>query len=230
MNWSFVRDFGPGSSQPTIAAVGGGYVMAWEQYPDNHLAVRWYADRGALFAAVANRSFDAPRRLSRCAEGTPNIYSVALNPDIGHSRIDLGAHYFANCDADRQMRVTLTDFSTFSAQAQPLYDNALLYWGIQGNIGDRDALTFQGYPYALIEGQYVRGDFGSWRTFVYDYSTGNADTLAIRTDRGSRAFANPSATVLQTPDGRRALAVSLFLPSEGAAPGEGGQLIYYRPF
>jgi hypothetical protein len=64
------------------------------------------------------------------AEGTPNIYSVALNPDIAHSRIELGGHYFANCDADRRMRVTLTDFSTFlpSEGAAPGEGGQLIYY------------------------------------------------------------------------------------------------------
>ena len=231
MNWSFAHDFGAGSSQPTIILTSdGGYVMAWEQDPNNHIALRYYANRSALLAGSSSRGFDAPQTLSKCAEGTPNIYSVTLNPDIAHSTIDIGGHYFANCDVDRQMRVTLTNFSSWSATTQSQFDNALLYWGVKGNIGDRDATTFQGYPYGVIEGQYVKGDFGSWRTFVYDYSTGNADTLAIKTNQGSTAFANPSITTLQTPSGQRAVLVSLFLPSEGAASGEAGPLLYYRTY
>jgi hypothetical protein len=117
MNWTFAHDFGAGSSQPTITpTAGGGYVMAWEQDPNNHLAVRFYANRAALLAGGAARSLDAPRPLSTCAEGTPNVYSVSLNPDIDHSTIDIGGHYYANCDVDRQMRVTLTNFSTWSAR------------------------------------------------------------------------------------------------------------------
>lgn len=231
MNWTFGRDFGAGTSQPTIAQVSnGGYVMAWEQDPSNHIAVRYYPDRSHLLNGSATRAFDAPRTLSACAEGTPNIYSVQLSPDIDHSTIDIGAHYFSNCVVDRQMRATLSNFSSWSASAQPNFDNALLYWGVGGNIGDRDAITFRGYPLGVIEGQYTKNDFGSWRAFVYDYSTGNADTTAIHTDGGSTAFANPSITALKAPDGKNAVLVSLFLPSEGAAAGEAGQLIYYREY
>jgi hypothetical protein len=231
MNWTFVHDFGPGSSQPTIVQTSdGGYVMAWEQDPNNHVAVRYFAGRADLLAGNAARSFDAPDTLSGCAQGTPNIYSVTLSPDIDHSTIDIGGHYFDNCTVDREMRATLTDFTSWSATPQPNFDNALLYWGVQGNIGDRDAFTFGGYPFGVIEGQYTPGDFGSWRTFVYDYSTGNADTTSIRTDGGSTAFANPHLTVLRAPNGRPAVFVSLFLPSEGAAPGESGELLYYRTY
>lgn len=223
MKWTFIHDFGAGSSQPTIAQVsGGGYVMAWEQDPSNHIAVRYYANRRDLFAGHAARSIDTTRTLSSCAEGTPNIYSVRLHPDIDHSVIDIGAHYYANCDADRQMRGRLTDFSSWSATAQPDVDDAVLSYGVEGNIGDRDAVRFRGHQFGMIEGQYVNGDFGSWRSFLYDYGTGTADATAIRTDGGSTAFANPGITALRAPNGRRAVVVSLFIPGEGAAPGESG--------
>jgi hypothetical protein len=229
LNWTFQRELAGLASQPTIAAApDGGFVVAWEQEPDNHLAFRYFRNRADLLAGRPARSVDAPRTLSTCAEGTPNIYAVTLSPDVDHSTIDVGAHYFQNCDHDRQQRGTLTDFKTWQTNAQPTFDDALLYWRVGGNIGDRDAFHFRSFPYGLIEGQYTKGDFASWRCFVYDYQTGNADPLTIRTDGGSTAFANPSATVLKGPGGQDAMVVSLFIPHEGSAPGEAGQLIYYR--
>ncbi len=231
LNWYHMRDFGPGSSQPTIAAVpGGGYLVAWEQDPDIHIALRYFGDRQALFTGPPLRSFDARRSLSKCAEGTPNIHSVLLNPDIDHSVVSIGGHYWWRCDRDRQLTATLTDFRRWTAAGRPELDDALLRHGVGGNIGGRDAVAFLGQSFAVIEGQHVKGDFGSWRTYVYDYATGEAQPAAIRTDAGSTAFANPHVTALTTPDGRRALAVSLFLPSEGAARGEAGQLIWYRTY
>jgi len=68
----------------------------------------------------------------------------------------------------------------------------MLYWGVKGNIGDRDGFTnFLGYNFGLFEGQYTANDWSSWRVFLYDYQTGNADTTVIHTDGGSTAFANP---------------------------------------
>ncbi|MFI5975437.1 hypothetical protein [Streptomyces sp. NPDC051452] len=231
MNWTFTTDFGAGSSQPTIKSVSdGGYLVAWEQDPSNHVAVHYYPDRDSLVRGRAARSYQAPTSLSSCAEGTPNIYSVRLAPDIDHSVIDLGGHYYADCSVDRQMRATLTNFSSWKAIRQNNVDNAMLHWGVRGNIGDRDDAVFRGFPYGLFEGQYTKGDFGSWRAFLYDYSTGNADPLRIRTDKGSAAFANPSLTVLDTPDGHRAVMVSLFIPSENSAADEAGQLLYYRTY
>jgi hypothetical protein len=231
LSWHRERDFGANSSQPTIAAVpGGGYLVAWEQEPKNHIALRYFADRDALLGAGALRAFDAKRSLSRCAEGTPNIYQVRLNPDIDHSVITLGGHYWWKCDVDRQLSATLTDFKRWKAEREPDFDAALLRFQVGGNIGGRDPITFFGHSYAVIEAQHVKGDFGSWRTYVYDYDAREAHALRIRTDGGSTAFANPHVTALTAPDGGRALAVSLFLPGEGAATGEGGQLIYYRGY
>ncbi len=231
VDWHHVRDFGPGSSQPTIAAVaGGGYLLAWEQEPKNHIALRYFADRDALAGGHALRAFNAKRSLSRCAEGTPNIYTVELNPDVDHSVITLGGHYWWKCDVDRQLSATLTDFKRWKAVPERGFDEALLRWEVGGNIGGRDQITFFEHSYAVIEAQHVKRDFGSWRTYVYDYEAGEAHPARIRTDGGSTAFANPHVTALTAPDGRRALAVSLFLPGEGAARGEGGQLIYYRTY
>jgi hypothetical protein len=239
LTWHWVRELagsttGP-ASQPTIAqASNGGFVLAWEQEKpgggDNHLAFRYFANRADLLAGQVSRSFDAPRSLSSCAEGTPNIYGITLSPDIDHSTIDLGGHYWWNCDRDRQQRGRLTNFNSWTTAAQPNYDNALLYWGVGGNIGDRDQALFRGYSFGLIEGQYTKGDFGSWRTFVYDYQTGNADRTTIHTDGGSTAFANPTVSALRAPNGQPAILVTLFIPSQGAGPGESGELIYYKTY
>ncbi|WNG18202.1 hypothetical protein F0U63_28595 [Cystobacter fuscus] len=231
INWTFLRELGTNASQPDIRAMpNGSYVLAWEQEPNNHIAFRYYANRGDLLNGVASRSFDTSRTLSSCAEGTPNLYSVQFLPDVDHSTIDVGGHYYWNCDRDRQQLGRLTNFNSWSTSAQNNVDNSLLYWGVGGNIGDRDALHYKQNVYGLIEGQYTKNDFGSWRVFIFDHQTGNAEPLNMRTDKGSTAFANPSFTALTAPNGQRAIAVSIFLPSEGAKPGEAGQLIYYRTY
>jgi hypothetical protein len=231
LTWTYRADLGSQASQPYLAATSGGhFVVAWEQEPGNHLAFRYYASHAALLAGTAARSYDAPQTLSTCAEGTPNIYSVTLSPDIDHSTIDVGGHYYRACDVDRQQRGTLTNFGSWKTSAQSNVDNAMLYWGVQGNIGDRDSAVFQGYRFGLFEGQYTKGDFGSWRVFVYDYQTGNADTTTIHTDGGSTAFANPGLTEITAPNGAQALVITLFLPSEGASAGESGELIYYTTY
>ncbi len=54
--------------------------------------------------------------------------------------------------------------------------------------------------------------------------------LNIRTHGVSSSFGNPTATVITDPSGFRAVVMTLFLFSEGAAPGEAGELIYYRRY
>src|SRR5207244_739086 len=81
--------------------------------------------------------------------------------------------------------------------------------------------------YRLVEGQLVNGDFGSWRTFLFSWPTG-AKRLDVHTNGGSTAFANPTFSRVRAPTGGPAVAVTMFLPREGAAPGEAGELIYYK--
>ncbi|MGW3129313.1 hypothetical protein [Streptomyces sp. NPDC001123] len=85
-----------------------------------------------------------------------------------------------------------------------------------------------GRPLVLIEGQRLRNDFGSWSTYAYDPASGRADRLSPRTPGGSRAFADPLAALITDPGGRPALLVSVFVPEEEAAPGESGELGYWR--
>jgi hypothetical protein len=221
--WTRRHDFGAGTSQPSLAADDrGGYVLAYEKDPDNHIAVRGYPDLDSLLAGTAEHAFDAPRTLSHCAEGTPDITSVH------DGTVELTGHYRAQCDNDRQLRAVLTDFRTWQARPDLRLDRALESWGTAGNIGDRSALQLGGGALVLIEGQRWQQDFGSWRTYAYDPATGRADRLGIRTHGGSRAFANPSAALITDPEGHPALLVSLFVPREESAPGESGELVYWR--
>jgi hypothetical protein len=225
LHWNWVRELAGSNngsaSQPTILQSGNAFVMAWEQEPRNHLKFSYFNSRADLMAGAVAKSYDAPMVLSSCANGTPNLYSANAQ------RVDVGFHYYANCVVDRQARGIMT-WNNFTATARPDVDNALLYWGVKGNIGDRDGyLHFDGFNFGVIEGQFVNGDFGSFRSFVFDYQTGNADPLPVKTHGGSRAFANPTFTIV-TVDGAPAVVTTLFLPSEGAAPGEAGELIYFR--
>ena len=60
-------------------------------------------------------------------------------------------------------------------------------------------------------------------------SGSGATQLAIRTHGGSRTFANPTFTPLTLPNGQPGVVVTQFIPVSGAAPGEAGELVYYRP-
>jgi hypothetical protein len=241
LSWTHVADLDVHASQPTIAAIsGGGFLLADERDSGcggtgpggNCLAFRHYASIAALLAGVADRSFQAPRTLSRCAEGTPDIRSVRLRPDVGHSTIAIGFHYFRQCRVDRQAEGVLRDFSSWSARVDRRANRVLEAFRPGGNIGDRDSALMPGSVFSIHEVQFRKQDFGSWRVFLYDHTrekaARKATRLRIRTRDGSTAFANPTFTVLSSPRGRPALVVTLFLPSEGAARTEGGELVYYR--
>jgi len=227
INWEFVKQIGDKASQPAILALkqDGGFLIVWEQEPSNHLKFVYYKSWLDLKEGIQTKSYDAFRTLSPCAEGTPNIY-----PNSTLAQIDLGFHYYQNCQVDRQARGTLRNFSLWSGgKKQNGFDNAILHYGVKGNIGDRDFIEYNSHNYALIEGQYEKNDFGTWRTFLYDYQTGNADQLKIQTHGGSKAFANPTIT-LTSLKGQRIILVTFFVPGEESAPGEAGELIYYRKY
>jgi hypothetical protein len=129
---------------------------------------------------------------------------------------------------DRQARGTLTNFASWSSIKETGIDDALLAFGLKGNIGDRDNITYGGKSINIQEGQFVAGDFGSWREFLWDWSTKTAYQLDIHTHRGSQAFANPTFTLVPAPGGGQAIVITQFIPSEKSAQGEAGELIYYK--
>jgi hypothetical protein len=223
------------ASQPTIAALPtGGFLVALEAGGAGRpswLRLRHYAGLSELLAADADRTVNIPHTLvpdGRLAEGTPSIHSAVLRPDLDRSVIDIGFHYFRDGDVDRQARGRLTDFRRWEARRQRHLDSAVESCGVSGNIGDRDHVRWQGRELDVIEGQLRKGDWSSWRVFLYDRSARSANPLQVRTHGGSTAFGNPTVRQLRSPAGAAAVAVTLFVFSEGAAPGEPGELVYYR--
>jgi hypothetical protein len=234
MNWTYRQSYGSRTHQPYLAAVpGGGFLLANEADNGfyNWIQVRFYESREALLGNLPARTIDLPHTQvpeKRWAEGTPNIYSVSLNPDIDNSSIEVGFHYFMDGQVDRQARGVFKDFRTWTSEKQSEIDSALLEYNLKGNIGDRDRCSFLGRNFNLQEGQFIGGDFGSWRVFLWEEASGEATQLEILTHGGSQAFANPTCTLLTGPEGGQALVVTLFIPSENSALGEAGELIYFK--
>ncbi len=225
------------ATQPTVLQLPtGGFLTAVEANRGygGLVRLRHYADADALLAGRFDRERTLPRRLSRCNEGTPSLDSVILAPDIDHSVIDVGFHYHRRCRVDRQATGTLTDLDTWTADADESLDARVTAAAagqgerVRGNIGDRDSAVLDGARYTLIEVQYRFGDFGSWRVYLVDPLTGAISYEPIATHGGSVAFANPTVTRILSPAGRPALVFTMFLPHEGSAPGEAGELVYYR--
>jgi hypothetical protein len=238
MEWTHRVVVDEPATQPTIAAVPGGGLLTAAEFDDGHggrLRVRYWPSLEALLDGRPARQFLAPRTLSACNEGTPSIARVVLAPDVDAATIDLGFHYHRDCRVDRQARGRLTGFRRWTATTHPALDAAIERSAaaagerIGGNIGDRDHLRYQGRVYDLVEAQGLQGDFGTWRVYLHDRSTWTARQVEVVTHGGSTAFANPTATLLRDPSGRDAVMVTLFLPVEGAAPGEAGSLLYHVP-
>jgi hypothetical protein len=238
MTWTHQVVVDEPATQPTIASTRDGGLLTAAEFNDGHggrLRVRHWANLDALLAGRPAREFLALRTLSACNEGTPSIQQVDLDADGGLSRIELGFHYYRDCRVDRQARGTLSGFRVWSAARYPELDAAIeraaaaVGEQVRGNIGDRDHLRYRDNDYDLVEAQGRRGDFATWRVYLYDRSAGTAERLDVVTHGGSTAFANPTATMLRDPGGRAALIVTLFVPMEGAAPGEAGSLLYLVP-
>ncbi len=241
LDWTFVRALDDQATQPTIRALAtGGFVTAVEfndqQGSGGRVRFRRYPSLNALLAADFDLEHTARRTLSRCNEGTPEIRCVALSPDIDHSVIEIGFHYHRNCDVDRQALGRLTDFTTWTTATDRPADAALIAaarvagYSVAGNIGDRDSEEIAGTTYRLYEVQYRKNDFGSWQVYFQDGESGAVSRLPITTHGGSTAFANPTLTLVTAPSGRSAVVATMFVPTEGAAPGEAGELIYYSEF
>ena len=233
-HWTYRRTLDSNGSQPYLAfspAPKNGPILALEGTPSSHLRFRyWTTVAGMLGTTAAYKTFDAPRTLSSCAEGTPSITSVSYASSsstiTSGSTIKVAHHYFAGCTTDRQAAGTLTNFGSWTTGALPATDDALTSAGAVGKHGDRDTFTYLGASWQLFEGQDSSAQtMGDWRPYLYDGST--ATQLVVHTAGGSTALANPSVTTL-TIGGAPCLLVTLFIPQEGAASGESGELLYWR--
>jgi len=237
-NSSLTSEVSQVESNPTVgdllnplAAATGVENLA---YGTTHLEFHFYPNCSDLLSGIATETFDAPMSLSDLAEGTPSLGSISLGAPstvlapMSNSTIQVGFHYYdTTIDRDRNATGVLTDFSNWTEQTNtPL--NSAFPATVHGNIGGRDYLNFEGYPFTIIEAENTEGDFGTWRVYLYDDTT---DTLTpLAPSGGSESFGNPKVTVLTDPAGQCALVVSLFVFNPGNGPNPAGPLIYYNPF
>ena len=220
------------ASQPAIAALSdSGYLLADEAHINRGvklriLRFRHYASLAALVSGRADRTYEAPLTLapgSAKAEGTPNIFSATLSPDLSHSRIVMGFHYRRPHGLDRPGIGVLTNFSAWSGRPDTALEAALRADGVSGAIGDRDAVSVLGTPLELVEAQAGTGS--AWHVYLYDQRTHVATPLHIRTNQGSRSFGNPTVTSLRGPSGATALVFTLFLPIPAPRRGRRARLL-----
>jgi len=239
LRWTYRATLDTHASQPALALLPDGGALLVEEADNKGLGsptrtwlrFRHYPNEQALLKSRSDRSFDAPHTLVPArsgAEGTPSIDHAKLAPDLDHSTITVGFHYFRQAKADRQASGTLRNFSSWTTQARTDVDAALKAQGVTGNIGDRDIVSYQGATTEVVEAQATTAS--PWQIYLYDLATKRATPAHVKTHKGSKSFANPSVTSLRAPSGAPALVVTLFLPLSGAAPGEAGELVYYREY
>lgn len=231
LDWYYIRTLEEDASQPYIYyhEESSGFLIAYEKEGgDPHLKFEYFKDLDNLLHTGSGATFEAPQKLSNYAEGTPNIYNAT--PDL--SEIMVGFHYFRNGFVDRVAKGKLTGLLTsnpqWTAYPQVEYNQKLASKGVDGNIGDRDYIQALGHKFNLQEGQLTREDWGSWRLWLYDYQRKSFTEVDIQTHKGSPSIGNGTFTVLESPSGEPAIVVTCFLFTPAAAPGEGGELIFYH--
>lgn len=223
LTWTWQVRLTTEASQPTIrVAQDGGFVTAWERTrivgDPSPPAFAYYPTWAALLAAEPTKTYEARLSLSPCCEGTPNLYSASSKA------ADVGIHFYDDYIRDRQARGTMT-WTDFPVTRQPQLDATVTSIGVEGHIGDRDAIQFRGFDFLLLEGQLRPNDNGAWRLFLVDELTGTAQPLDIRTPQGKISMSNPTLELVEL-GGRAALVIGVFVHQGTDA--ESGQLIYYR--
>ena len=237
-HWTHRADLATHASQPSIVSVpGGGFVVAVERdTPDaqwvsvSNIVVRHYASWAALSAGTFSAEANLPRSLAPTAEGTPELRVLSWGGTPASSQIEITMHYFKSVIADRQAAGVLTNFdpATWAPQVDPRVNDLFIALGTRGNLGDRADFLFENRRFAVVEAQSVRGDFGTWRFYLYDRDRNEARLLPLRGPAGSFAFGNPTVRAFTDALGVKTLLVSGFVFGQGAGSGEAGQFIALR--
>jgi len=238
LNWTYEVTLAANSSMPTIAyhSQADAYLLVHEQWMNPNssgparLKFQYYDSLNDLLNADPSKTYLAPITLSpNDLEGTPNVYSISADGNT----IEVGFHYYSG-SRDLNAQGTLTNLLSGTRNWQTdtwtAYNNKLIDKGVNGNIGDRDYGWIFAGEYNVQEGQLKKGDWASWRAWLYDYDLEDFWLLDVTTHGGSTAFCNPTFTVLTSPNNKPCVVVTYFLPSEGAAPGELAELIFYTEY
>ena len=236
--WTHAALLVPNADMPyfEIDAPTGLLLLLHEQWLSPHsnapctVRAALYASLSAALAGAPPLSASlAPSALSNL-QGTPSITSWSASADS----VVVGLHFneavAGGGNRDQAAAGALLGLRAgaplWSMAPWDAYNSALTAAGAVGNIGGRDALPCGAGTLVLQEGNRASPtDWARWAVFVREATDGMAAwaPLAVTTPGGSRSFGNPGVAHL----GGGLLAVSYFLFSEGAAPGEAGQLLFW---
>ena len=236
--WTHRGDLDAHASQASLVALpDGGFLVAAERdTPDaqyvstSNIVVRHYASWAALAAGTSSAQANLPRTLAATAEGTPELRVLAWGGTPADSQIQISFHYLKDIQVDRQAGGLLTNFdaTSWAPQPTPLVNELFVALGTRGNLGDRADVLYEGRRFAVLEAQSVRGDFATWRWYLYDRDRNEARLLALHGPAGSFALGNPAVRTFEDAAGATTLFVSGYAFSEGAPFGEAGQFIALR--
>lgn len=191
-----------------------------------------------------------PRTLGPVCEGTPSFEDVQFSGSLATSKITLRFHYYQDSVHDQQaigvfegskyvndesqlqgydgmssikiQDSKLTDVSfIWSTKAEWEANKAIQKLGFKGNIGSRNKFTWNHTDYHLLESQKCIGCWDKWHILLVDSNMMPIVVLPITTPGHSKSFANPN--IFQMPD---KYLITYFMPSQGNAPKEVGDLIY----
>jgi hypothetical protein len=227
LDWTHVVTLDDHAHQPTAHVnPDGSILLAYEKDGPNGnwIRLRAYPNVRDLENARHTEQIDLERTFSKFAEGTPSIERVQWRGRLRQSTVDLRLHYYREGVVDRAARGTL-DRGSWHPKIEGWLTDRADAMGVRGNLGDRDALNWDGTRWHLQEVQMGHEDWASWRIFLVSFGTRRMIPLHLRTHGGSTSFANPAASWIRV-GGQNKLVVTLFLPSQGNPSTESGQLIY----
>lgn len=215
LNWNQqvkLFDSSESISQPYIQKINDRYYVAAERDTGtySYVQIKRYANADNLYTNNADRTLSITLTFSTSNDGTPSLI------DLGN-RILLGFHWNdVVAKADKQA-IGYVDYEL--AGYSGMKKVSITHDGsIRGDIGDRDFIVINGVPLIILEGsQELRGSpnfWKSWRIYVGDVSENlnsisryTLTQLSITNTGGGSSLANPSITILPSPNKNSILAL-----------------------
>lgn len=245
--WHTLGEIHQPASQPDIRILPDDSVLYAEEYnPSNrpYVRVQYYGLNRltGLQAFIANpavmptSTITLPGTASARADGTPEFGRIAYHRAIAGSKVEITYHYFFLGRRDLEGDGVLTNFTGWSGSPDTRASDLVSNAGGNGKIGDREVFEVGSQVYEVVEAQVnpVAGsDFGSWRLFLIDKTTGTIRELSPVLAGGAQSLGNPTVSFVTLPAqsgdaGVPALVFTCFIfgSDHGTTP-PGGHLFVY---
>ena len=210
-NWNFITEIDKNAHQGDIVKWNDGYLVAYEEdkiQGANNIALKYYTDYDSLISNHSSYDKHLNTSIHRFGvEGTPDIRNFSgESPTNGN--IQIGFHYYDGT-IDKLAMGVLQNGETWTTWKDTLSEINLRDMNFKGNIGSRKGFQYQDELLTLQEARLVKGDWSTWKIMLG--LNGYYTEVLISTPKGSKSFANPSITEIDT----NKYAISLFLPTEG---------------